>query len=126
LAGVGYRHPSLVRLLSSGLRLRNTRSAWPTSQSHQQNSGNEQTNQLIFSCRHFLCSLFVGIFDIEISFTWFIPTKITRRINSTNIFTSKGDNFDNLVLISASFPPSCIGVGDGVGAQHHHKLITVP
>jgi hypothetical protein len=31
-----------------------------------------------------------------------------RRINSINIFTSKGDDFDNLVLILASFHPLCI------------------
>jgi hypothetical protein len=34
----------------------------------------------------------------------FTNTEIPRRINSTNIFTSKGDDFDNLVLSLASFP----------------------
>jgi hypothetical protein len=29
-------------------------------------------------------------------------------MNSINIFTSKGDDFDNLVFILASFPPVCI------------------
>jgi len=53
-------------------------------------------------------------------------TEIPRRINSTHIFTSKGDEFDNLGLILASLLPSCIGVCDGEGTQHHHKLITVP
>jgi len=32
-------------------------------------------------------------------------TEIPRRINSTNIYTSKGDDFDNLGLSLAPFPP---------------------
>ena len=35
-------------------------------------------------------------------------TKMPRRMNSTNLFTSKGDDFDNLVLSLASFPPVSI------------------
>ena len=35
-------------------------------------------------------------------------SEIPRRINSTNISTSRGDDFDNLVLSLASFPPVCI------------------
>ena len=34
--------------------------------------------------------------------------EIPRRMNSINIFTSKDDDFDNLVFILASFPPVCI------------------
>ena len=34
-------------------------------------------------------------------------TEIPRRMNSTNIFTSKGDDFDNLGLSIASFISAC-------------------
>jgi len=49
---------------------------------------------------------------VEISSSDLDITEIPRRINSTNIFTSKGDDFDNLVLSLASFPPVFIIVGD--------------
>jgi len=39
-------------------------------------------------------------------------TENPHRINSTNIFTSKGDGFDNLGYILASFPPACIKFSD--------------
>jgi hypothetical protein len=39
-------------------------------------------------------------------------TEIPRRINSTNIFTSKGDDFDNFVLSLSSFPPVCLIFSD--------------
>jgi hypothetical protein len=44
-------------------------------------------------------------------------TEIPRRINSTNIFTSKGDDFDNLVLSLALFPPLHI-----IFCNHFHKF----
>jgi hypothetical protein len=35
-------------------------------------------------------------------------TEIPRRINATNIFNSKGDDFENPGLILASFPPDAL------------------
>jgi hypothetical protein len=39
-------------------------------------------------------------------------TEIPRRINTTNIFTSKGDDFDNHFFSLAPFPPVSIIFGD--------------
>jgi hypothetical protein len=52
-----------------------------------------------------------------------IETEIPRRINSTNIFTSKGDDFDNLILSLASFPAVCIIFGDPLSQIGASKMI---
>ena len=50
-------------------------------------------------------------------------TEIPRRINSANIFTSKGDDFDNLVLILGSFPPVWIIFGDRLSQIRASEMI---
>jgi hypothetical protein len=54
------------------------------------------------------------------------PTEIPRRINSTNIFTSKGDDFDKLGLIIPSFPPFCIIFRDPFHKIGHWKWFFQP
>jgi hypothetical protein len=39
-------------------------------------------------------------------------TEFPRRIKSTSIFTSEGDNFDNLDLSLAQSPPACVKLID--------------
>jgi hypothetical protein len=50
-------------------------------------------------------------------------TKIPRRINSTYIFISKGDDFDNLILSIASFPPACIKFSDPLSQIRASEMI---
>jgi hypothetical protein len=50
-------------------------------------------------------------------------TEILRRINSTNIVTSKGDDYDNLCLSLASFPPACIKFSDPLSQIRASEMI---
>ena len=69
------------------------------------------TSKVWLSCRSLSLTFLVTWNPGIINSQGIHVTEIPRRINSTNIFTSKGDDFDNLVIL-ASFPPVFILVGD--------------